>query len=254
MRIEKTVSLAVLLTVGVVSANAASFDCAKASNKIDRMICSSARVSQLDSNMADAYRAATAAASERERLKIVQRQWLAQRDRCQDETCLISVYEQRIAALSMSALTADEPEPLLGKIEGRYETPAQSCSEMGEDGRQVPCSARGIPDCLLIRRIDDKQAYVEVRSFQINGHGCYAKGLATLRGGGLVHVATDEEGDKGKGFRIRLANHSLKIEYLEDPGFDFPPFCGARARLDRLIFPLTVKAPVTQDSSCGEYP
>jgi uncharacterized protein len=110
MGIRKLVSPAVLLAVGAVSANAASFDCAKASNKIERMICASARASQLDSDMADAYRAASAAASDRETLKIAQRHWLAQRDQCQDETCLISVYEQRITALSMSAPPADEPE------------------------------------------------------------------------------------------------------------------------------------------------
>jgi len=91
-----------LLSLGTYSsANAASFDCAKASTKIEKAICGSAQVSKLDSDLDAAYKGAIKRQGQADAVKIAQRAWVKDvRNACQDESCLINVYKQRIGALS----------------------------------------------------------------------------------------------------------------------------------------------------------
>ncbi|HEY8101198.1 MAG TPA: hypothetical protein VIF82_10630 [Burkholderiaceae bacterium] len=92
---------AALITSLVVTANAASFDCAKASNRIDNTICASPDISKLDSELDGTYKAALANSSDPDAIKAAQRAWLkSTRNQCQDETCFVTVYRQRISALS----------------------------------------------------------------------------------------------------------------------------------------------------------
>jgi uncharacterized protein len=79
-----------------------SFDCLKASSKVEKMICASPEVSILDLAMAKAYRELLAekAESKKREIKVLQRNWLINvRDHCLDITCLKIVYEQRIISL-----------------------------------------------------------------------------------------------------------------------------------------------------------
>ena len=47
----------------------------------------------------------------------------------------------------------------------------------------------------------------------------------------------------GQGFTVELSGKTLKIKYLADLGLGIPPFCGARARLDRLEFSIEKRLP-----------
>ena len=77
---------------------AASFDCAKASTDIEKMICADPHLSQLDEHLGRLYPAAVAKHPD---LKAAQQSWLrSQRNSCRDTACLSQAYQQRIAELS----------------------------------------------------------------------------------------------------------------------------------------------------------
>ena len=81
---------------------APSFDCNKASTRVERMICDHPRIARLDSKMADAYRTAlrdSPWASANRRIRRDQKQWIAERNRCRKPRCLRQLYRQRIDQL-----------------------------------------------------------------------------------------------------------------------------------------------------------
>jgi uncharacterized protein len=89
-----------LLAAFTVTANAASFDCTKAASRIDNAICASPEISKLDSELDGVYKAALAKSSDADAIKTAQRAWLKDtRNQCLDETCFVTAYQQRIAAL-----------------------------------------------------------------------------------------------------------------------------------------------------------
>jgi uncharacterized protein len=79
----------------------ASFDCSKASSKIEKLICSSPQTAEADRKLASVYRAAALKSVDQSALKQQQRDWLTkERNACNDATCLVTVTEARIRALS----------------------------------------------------------------------------------------------------------------------------------------------------------
>jgi uncharacterized protein len=80
-------------------ASAASFDCAKAGTRIEKLICADAELSRLDTELGRLYAAARRSAAEPAAVKRAQRDWLKQRDRCPDSICVADAYRARIAAL-----------------------------------------------------------------------------------------------------------------------------------------------------------
>jgi uncharacterized protein len=108
VRIALSLFVATLTVSG--AADAASFDCSKATRAVDRMICADAELSQSDSSLALAYKSALAAAhsdQDRTTLRDSQRLWLAKRDaRClrmvpaAAAACLKHEYRARLAQLA----------------------------------------------------------------------------------------------------------------------------------------------------------
>ncbi len=82
------------------SAQAASFDCAKGSSKVEHIICGNAEISKLDEGLAVSYKAALQGQSDPEKLKQTQKQWLKNRNKCSDEYCVRRTYEARLAELT----------------------------------------------------------------------------------------------------------------------------------------------------------
>jgi uncharacterized protein len=89
-----------------------SFDCTKASTHVEKMICADERASDLDGQLARAYRAALVNAENADSLKAEQRGWLTgQRNKCGDVTCLRQTYEKRLVVLSaLGARNAGVPQ------------------------------------------------------------------------------------------------------------------------------------------------
>ncbi|WP_333878029.1 lysozyme inhibitor LprI family protein [Methylobacter sp.] len=86
------------LSLGTI-AQAASFDCGKASSKIEKLICSSPKLSALEDDFDKTYKAVQSNSSREEVQRLItdQRQWLkGARNACGDEACLTQAYSSRI--------------------------------------------------------------------------------------------------------------------------------------------------------------
>lgn len=87
--------------IGLLSlaAQAASFDCAKASSLVEKAICGESRLSELDEQLAYSYKGTAAAVTDINRLKAGQLAWLKSRNQCRDNSCLVNAYQRRIGEL-----------------------------------------------------------------------------------------------------------------------------------------------------------
>lgn len=95
--------LAVML-LPVSTALSASFDCQKASTRVERLICDDGVVGRLDSQLDAAYRIALAVAypTEKPDLVAAQKTWLKSvRDPCDSVECLVAAYSDRIRVLTL---------------------------------------------------------------------------------------------------------------------------------------------------------
>jgi uncharacterized protein YecT (DUF1311 family) len=80
---------------------AASFDCAKASVRIEKLICSTPETASADKRLSLAYSAARSKTADDQKLKTDQLQWMKQqRNACDDSACLLKVTADRIQTLS----------------------------------------------------------------------------------------------------------------------------------------------------------
>ncbi|MGV7245847.1 lysozyme inhibitor LprI family protein, partial [Caballeronia sp. M23-90] len=82
------------------SAIVASFDCSKASSKIEHLICSSPQTADADRQLTAAYRTAALKPTDQMTLKQDQRDWIKVRNACDDAACLLNVTATRIQTLS----------------------------------------------------------------------------------------------------------------------------------------------------------
>ena len=76
---------------------ASSFDCSKAANNAEKIICADEDLSKLDEEMAKIYERALPKAPDSSVVKEQQREWLKERDLCSDSSCLKGQYQLRIA-------------------------------------------------------------------------------------------------------------------------------------------------------------
>jgi uncharacterized protein len=89
------------------SLQAASFDCAKASTNVEKLICMDAIISQQDEQLEQVYKGVLGKIVDKESLRRAQRIWLKEkRNFCKDAMCLMQAYHERIAQLnSLNMLT-----------------------------------------------------------------------------------------------------------------------------------------------------
>lgn len=86
------------------AAHSASFDCTKATISVEKTICGDDKLSQLDSDLAVAYKQALESSANKQVLIKEQRQWLHDiRDVCANAACLTEVYTLRLREVPRSA-------------------------------------------------------------------------------------------------------------------------------------------------------
>ncbi len=92
----KYLTACLLLAAPVVFA--ASFDCSKASNAVERFICDEPYLGRLDEALAVNYRNLRDIFGNRinQKIKYSQIDWLKDRNKCTTERCLVSMYKVRI--------------------------------------------------------------------------------------------------------------------------------------------------------------
>jgi hypothetical protein len=127
---------------------------------------------------------------------------------------------------------------VLSRIEGQYSTPSE-CTTLNSRGEHGPCGS-DVRDTLRITRISPQSASFELASVQINAHQCEAEGVAELRGDSLIYI-DPHASEPGQGLRIQITATELKLSYLK-PITGRQPFCGTRAYIDRVSFPLSSRS------------
>jgi len=79
-----------------------SFDCTKASNNLEKLICSDVELSRIDVQLNDVYLSFREKVADKAALKKDQIQWMKNARQCSDKDCILQSYKQRIAELSAS--------------------------------------------------------------------------------------------------------------------------------------------------------
>jgi uncharacterized protein len=126
-KLKRTLIYLSLILAGPI-AHAASFDCAKAVTSIEKTICSSSRISDLDTQLTQSYKKSLSVSADVEFLKSEQRAWLTNvRNKCQDAACLTQAYTDRIAKLEVAVVPTTTPP-----IKAVSETSASSQEKTSE--------------------------------------------------------------------------------------------------------------------------
>jgi len=113
MKLNKLLAVTLLLSFNLLYS--ASFDCTKASSKVEHLICGDHELSILDEHLAIAYRNAKKY-QEPKQLKLEQRTWMGRRNSCITIYCLKQSYSNRLKILEGYAKRS-EPKPWSGKFE-----------------------------------------------------------------------------------------------------------------------------------------
>lgn len=81
--------------------HAASFNCSKASNIVESLVCKDSSLSKKDTEMTSLYKKALKdlPKSMQRELRDEQRDWMSARDSCDDKECLDLVYSKRVYEL-----------------------------------------------------------------------------------------------------------------------------------------------------------
>jgi uncharacterized protein len=97
--------LLLLPLLSVMNVRAASFDCAKTTTKVEKMICADAELSNLDEELATAYTTALQIEQKMSYIQQAQKQWLKGRNSCVDFACVKQAYSVRLQELESSTGT-----------------------------------------------------------------------------------------------------------------------------------------------------
>lgn len=132
--INKLFWSALLLCGACTVANAASFDCAKASTPQEKTICATTTLSILDEKLAQAYKSAQATAAAPDQIKSDQRAWLKDTKGCNTNVeCLERAYNARIGQLIPPAASTPSPptfaQPAASEAAATASVPAALASE-----------------------------------------------------------------------------------------------------------------------------
>lgn len=99
---------------------APSFSCDKAGTKVEKMVCSDSELSELDSDLAEAFGVAIRHASEKTQIRGAQKRWLnSVRNVCADKECVRRAYYARINQLQAETMrkpASDNQESQEGAI------------------------------------------------------------------------------------------------------------------------------------------
>lgn len=94
----------------LLSAQAASFDCAKAQTDIEKAICSDPALSSLDVDLGKAYKQALRQSADAKQTSAEQREWLEiVRNACHDTSCINAAYIARINELTKTSAAQQRP-------------------------------------------------------------------------------------------------------------------------------------------------
>jgi uncharacterized protein len=182
-----------------------SFNCDKASTPTEHRICNSETLSDLDRQLADGWKAATAAHPDmKDSLKSQQRNWLKGNSSCTDDPCLEARYRDRIGFLKGVA-------SIPGKGSGYSGTWQDGMNDIAilQNGQNIEYNLEAF------RVVSDEDVYMG-----------FAHGNAALTGTSAVAHPDDTTGCT---LRFEFQGESLKLEQEggdSDCGFGMGVYAG----------------------------
>lgn len=103
----KRLLMGIVSLVLAASAQAASFDCANAGAKVEKLICADAELSRLDEELNTVYKTALQDEKQAEATRQTQKQWMKERNGCSDAACVKRAYETRLSLLMVTHTLSD---------------------------------------------------------------------------------------------------------------------------------------------------
>ena len=212
--------LSYLITI---TAQAASFDCAKSVTPIEEMICNNRNLSALDEELAQHYKDTVSNTRNPASLKSEQRTWLLKtRDKCEDEYCLEEAYKERITVLKVSLAPTSKIIP--AHLFGRYAQIKPNCWISAEKKEGWDCDNE-VEDELIVTRQSSKAAKIHIYFTFTNGHTCDLDEIATWNGKVLVVKPSNEDECI---LELSFSNNKVTTHTNDHCG----GYCGARGTLD----------------------
>ena len=95
--------LPLLALCWVANGQAASFDCAKASTAVEKIICADTGLSKLDDEMQAAFHNTLQHEKETASIRLQQKRWLKERNICLNADCVKHAYEVRLQELAKNS-------------------------------------------------------------------------------------------------------------------------------------------------------
>lgn len=205
---------------------AASFDCAKASTILEKLICSDKELNALDDALGKAYWNTLDKATDRDALKSDQRAWLRSTLRpCgTDKACLMPAYKKRIAAL------AEWQEAVSFDIE-LYGTYTQQHPVVSGG------AAHDVKDCLTIKPEQGNRVRFSLHIEGDNIHTCALEGVALANDTNLEFRRTAQlnlDAPDNCVLRFIITGNSITLEDAD--GNCRAAYCGVRAGFNDVAF------------------
>jgi uncharacterized protein len=192
MKLDKLLALSVLMSINLLYS--ASFDCGKASSKVEHLICGDHELSILDEHLFIAYRNAKKY-EDPKRLASEQREWLRRRNLCATIECLQKSYVARLKTLEDYAKGV-QPKPWSGTFELEHGDnklvikPSMVFAYSNVGARGVACDIKGkfakvadklefhddVNDChLKVTVVTHNMLHLEATPCQVNYCGIHSR-------------------------------------------------------------------------------
>lgn len=214
----KLIIAAALFSLLPLTTSAASFNCGKATTETEKMICTDAKLSALDEDLARAYQQAQANPADKDFVKEWQRAWLTAREACGSPECMRATYTAQISDLKERVQRATPTTKISGKYQRYYngkpdkDTTRLMVIELSHDRVRVFGTSVWVPNAAIgavnvgevnaIARIKDKQIAFE------DAETSECKFVISLNEGGLK---VGEDGGNCGGHNVTFAGVYRKV-------------------------------------------
>ena len=247
----KKSTVAIITTLGVcllsTHANSASFDCKKASTWVEKTICESTELSNLDEAMAKKYKNDLVNESDDKDSKdwviYEQRTWLKfQRNTCKDTACLIREYKERVEDTVHYGVAWNFPDELSS-------SDLPSKSSFGEFSKNFQISIYNVDgkrkntlqdatNTLSINKVGNKPYLSIIEGVLIftNAHTCEIETSKAIWSQNHW-IISDEQQNEATELHLYPASHQGKTQLvLTDPDNQFrEQHCGMRGYFDGIV-------------------
>jgi uncharacterized protein len=256
------------------TAHAASFDCAKAVSKVEKLICADSELSKLDEELAAAYKTALQDEKQADSIRQMQKQWIKERNGCIDAVCVKRTYEERLLSLHSVAsipMTSSVDANNTGQVRGAASAILLTACN-AEDMRDklniriqditglYRQSVDGLPayvgrseekrrgyNYLAITPLAGNRVRIRLSTREINGHDCGFDSEAVLCGRIIRLIPSDEEKSTLDIRKLPIPNLRVtanQIAFIPDANGSYvwgSPYCGAMGYLRQIFSRATRK-------------